>query len=433
MARSFLTPINMNQNEIQNVRLQNLATAPSSPVIGQEYYSTTTNAAYIWNGTIWAPTDATKATGIPTTAIANFQSTIQAYSLSVFAVPTANIAMAGYTLTGLNTAPNASGQAAEYSWVVGRNLNTIANAAATTANVPMGGFTFTNIAAPTATGQPAEYSWVLSRALSSFTGTVTANVAMGGFTFTGLPAPTVAGQAAEYAWVIGQVQSAAAGISSKPPVQAIAMANITLSGLQTLDGYTTLAGDRILVVGQTTASANGVYNAASGAWTRTTVDGAAPGELETGALWLVNQGTTYGGSQWRLTTTGTIVVGTTSLTFVQFGAASSYTGSTSVLLTGSSFSVITQSGGGILVGASGLYADPTVLPHKFSQTIGDGTTTSFVITHSLNTQDVHIMVRQAASPFGMVECDMSATSTTTATIAFAVAPAANAYRVIVIG
>ncbi|HTI81737.1 MAG TPA: hypothetical protein VL614_14915 [Acetobacteraceae bacterium] len=432
MAKSYLVPLNLNQNELQNARVQNLATAPASPVTGQGYYSTSTNAVYFWNGTAWVPADATKATGIPTTAIANFQSTIQAYPLSSFAAPTANIAMAGFTLTGLAT-PTASGQAAEYSWVIGRNLNTIANATATTANVPMGGFTFTGLATPTANGQAAEYSWVLSRALSSFTGANTANVPMNGFTLTGLPAPTVAGQAAEYSWVIGQVQSAAAGISSKPPVQCIATSNITLSGLQTIDGYTTVAGDRVLVVGQTTASANGVYNAASGAWTRTTVDGSAPGELETGALWLVNLGTVNQGSQWRLTTTGTIVVGTTSLTFVQFGAAAVYTAGNGLSLSGGQFSVNPVSGGGILVGPSGVSVDPTVVPHKFSQTIGDGTTTSFTITHSLGTQDVHMQVRQAASPFGVVECDMSATSTTTATIAFAQAPATNAYRVVIMG
>ena len=70
---------------------------------------------------------------------------------------------------------------------------------------------------------------------------------------------------------------------------------------------------------------------------------------------------------------------------------------------------------------------------KFSQTLGDGTTTSFTVTHGLNTQDVVYVVRQAATPFSDVECDISVTSATTLTVAFASAPTSNAYRVTVIG
>ena len=43
MAKSFLTGINLNQNELQNAQIQNLTTDPSSPKLGQLYYNTTTN------------------------------------------------------------------------------------------------------------------------------------------------------------------------------------------------------------------------------------------------------------------------------------------------------------------------------------------------------------------------------------------------------
>ena len=50
-----------------------------------------------------------------------------------------------------------------------------------------------------------------------------------------------------------------AAVAIKAPVKAATTANITLSGLQTIDGVSCAAGDRVLVKNQATPSENGIY------------------------------------------------------------------------------------------------------------------------------------------------------------------------------
>jgi hypothetical protein len=63
MSKPYLTSINLNKNEIQNVRLQNLASDPSSPVLGQFYFNTTDNAIKYYDGSTWQEVGTGTGTG----------------------------------------------------------------------------------------------------------------------------------------------------------------------------------------------------------------------------------------------------------------------------------------------------------------------------------------------------------------------------------
>ena len=325
MTKKILVHYDFSQNEIQNAKAQNLASAPSTPATGQFWYNTTTGKLEYRGATANIdPTDRANHTGTQLAAtISNFAATVQATTLNQFAAPTAAVAMNSQKITGL--------------------------------------------ADPTA---------------------------------------------AQDAATKGYVDAAVNGTDWKQSVRAATTANITLSGLQTIDGISVLASERVLVKNQTTATENGLYNASSGAWTRTT-DADAPAEVSAGLTVMVEEGTTQADSQWRLTTDGAITLGTTSLTFAQIGAGTTYTQGTGISIAGNVVAI-----------------DTTTVVRKATATVGGAT--SIAVTHTLNTTDVQVQCYLVTTN-ELIECDIVRTNATTVTLGFAVAPAANSIRVAIQG
>ena len=154
---------------------------------------------------------------------------------------------------------------------------------------------------------------------------------------TSVADPTQAQDAATKAYV----DAVKTGLDVKDSVRAATTANITLSNTQTIDGVALSVGDRVLVKDQSTASQNGIYVVAAGAWTRASDFDNTPGtEITSGAFAFVEEGTTNSDSGWVLTTDGTITLGTTSLTFVQFSGAGQIVAGAGLTKTGNTLDVV---------------------------------------------------------------------------------------------
>lgn len=102
-------------------------------------------------------------------------------------------------------------------------------------------------------------------------------------------------------------------LSLKAPVIAATTANITLSGAQTIDGVAVVAGNRVLVKNQSTASQNGIYVAAAGAWSL--ASDWVTGAVVQGTQVFVAQGTANANTVYHVSTAGAITVGSTSISF----------------------------------------------------------------------------------------------------------------------
>lgn len=104
------------------------------------------------------------------------------------------------------------------------------------------------------------------------------------------------------------------GGASFSEVRAATTANITLSGAQTIDGVSVVAGNRVLVKNQGTASQNGIYTAAAGAWSRS--DDLPAGASAAGLTVVVQEGTVSADVTYLCTNdVGSDVVGTNNLVF----------------------------------------------------------------------------------------------------------------------
>ena len=132
------------------------------------------------------------------------------------------------------------------------------------------------------------------------------------------------------------VDTVAQGLGPKAACAVATLANITLSGLQTIDGYTTLAGDRVLVKNQSSSQYNGIYIASASSWTRA-VDMDVWAEVP-GAYTVVLNGS-QSDTGWVCTATQTGTINVTAMPWVQFSGSATYFAGTGLTLASNTFSI----------------------------------------------------------------------------------------------
>jgi hypothetical protein len=367
-------PLDIVKNELRNAVMQNLGSAPSSPVKGLMYFNSSDNTFYWYDGTQWVAAKG-GAGAVPSDTV-----TTQAFGDA--AVPGVSTL---YT-RGDHKHGMPLHDAAAHSTIP---LSALAAAAA---NINMGGFKITNM----------------------LTGT------------TGTDAVTK-----QY------VDSLIQGLSWKDNCRAASTANVAKTGFPVIDGVTPIVNDRILLKNQTAPAENGIWVAASGAWTRP-VDADFGPEMANAAVF-VSEGTTLADTAWVCTTNDPITIDTTALAWVQFGAGAVYSAGNGLTLTGNVLDV--GAGSGITVAADTVAVDTTVIaskayadgayPKKYSAAL-TGTVSPETVTHNLNTRDVHVQVYNGATPYTAVIVDWDAATVNTITVRFNPVLGAG-YRVVVFG
>jgi hypothetical protein len=192
------------------------------------------------------------------------------------------------------------------------------------------------------------------------------------------------------------VDSAIVGISWKQPVVAGTLStNITLSGAQSIDGVSVVAGERVLVKNQTDQSQNGIYVAATGAWSR--APDADTWDDLVSALVFIESGT-QAGTAWYCPIQPGGTLGTTSITWSNFSIAGTYYAGTGLSLAANTFSITNTGVAAATYGSASTV--PTIAVNAQGQ-ITSATNTSIAIAASAITSGTIDSARISGSYSGI--------------------------------
>jgi len=206
------------------------------------------------------------------------------------------------------------------------------------------------------------------------------------------------------------VDMVAQGYQIKAEAQCATTVNITLSGLQTIDGYTTLAGDRVLVKNQSNQANNGVYVAASGAWSRST-DCATYASLVSAFIFIQN-GSTQQNTGWACTIPTSGTLGTTPITWSQLASSVGYFAGTGLTLSSYTFSITNT---GVSAGSYGSASSVgTFTVNAQGQLTSAGSTSISIAPSQINAAIPNSSLANSSITFNGVSVSLGGSGTITA-------------------
>lgn len=224
---------------------------------------------------------------------------------------------------------------------------------------------------------------------------------------------------------LADLNAALEGKRWKDPADVATTTNLSIAAPGgTIDGVTMVSGMRLLVKDQSTNTENGIYVWNGPATTLTRAVDASVGTELVGAVIEVLQGTSNVATTWRQTNGGPITIGSTAVTWSSVGtsvpdASTTVAGKIEIATQGEVDAGVST----ILAVTPATLAASSFSVKRYIGTItGDGTTSSFVVTHNLNSQDVDVTVRENFGSRRKIWVEDQATSATQITIVFAVAP-----------
>jgi hypothetical protein len=227
---------------------------------------------------------------------------------------------------------------------------------------------------------------------------------------------------------VAQLNSAIEGTAWKDSVRVSTQANLNLAAPgATIDGITMVSGDRFVARSQTAGAENGIYiwNGAATPATRS-LDMNVAAEVEQ-AVTTVEEGTNAGVS-YRQTAVN-VTLGTTPLAWTVFGSGAGAASETSAGIAELATQAETDAGADDLRIVTPLKLATSVFASKkFNATVGDGSATSYVITHNLGTRNVTVHVYRATGNFDEIICEIQRTTINSVTLIFDAAPTAAQFN-----
>jgi hypothetical protein len=412
MARLFVTDINLNKNELQNARIQGLASAPTGAVNGQIYYDTSNNTMYYYNG-LASPDGPWVAMNASTEVV---QDIIGAAVEGGVGLTRTYVDSTGITTIDLD------------------NTAVTAGSYGSTTKIPT--FTVDAQGRLTAAGE-ADLATQLDLGADNAHGGYKLDLLTDSIKFVGgegidttyttadniLHTITIAG---EDATTSNKGIASFADADFTVTTGAVTIKNVNLTS-QTTGNY----------VATVTGTANEIEITGEGTEGRAAVIG-LPNDVT------ITNNLTVGGD---LNVTGTInSVNTTQVNIVDnkinlntdhTGPAIADAGLRVERGDSADVEILWREAAGSTQSATtwGLTNDGTnyhSIARKFSATVGDGTLTQIPVTHNLGSRTVVVNVYDSAT-YDTVECDVVRTSTTVVTLGFTVAPASGAYTVVIVG